>query len=733
MERILTRQFSFLIIIAAFACNNAYSQADTVKLAETDELSLKELLNVKIVSVSKKSELLFNAPLSASVVSREDIRRAGCMSVIEALRLVPGIIVREQSNGNYDIHLRGMDNVPVNAPFDVTSNTTTLVMIDNRPVYSYLLGGTFWETLPVDMNDLERIEVVRGCAAALYGPNAVNGVINIITRQTQKDGLSLVANSQQGSYHTFINNASVGYQANKFSMIASGNYQRRERTQTSYFEYNRNKLLDHPDYLISFSNDTTTDIDGLYPNPKLAMEKYAGNVFLSYDAGNKIKFNLSAGAQHSWVQRVSTENELTPLSNTSSNSRYVDFRANIKDLSAQVSYNKGTQEAEFDSGDKYDFNMLDANIEYSYTHGNLLLKPGLSYRDAIYDDTKYSDIEHRAGVFNTRGEIISKSVFLRGEYKLLDNKLRLIAGASTNTFNYPDSTYLAYNFAATYKINSKHLLRAGYSTAPRSSNVFDTYVDQALVLQQIGDKNFIEVAIVGNKNLKLLTANTLEIGYRGNISPRLFVEVELFDVSGKNYSVPVQSHPIIEMDGVDTVHETPHILTNLPLTLKQYGITVSFVYNSKKLQLKPFVTIQQTNTKNYAPFVNTPDANVPGAAQHNIYSGMGTTTKLKSTPTVFGGVSANYILTSKVNINMSAYYYSSQTYQHLANILFNDNVRGIDHINAKFILNANISYTPVKRVHFSVSAKNILNDKSREFFHTDQVPFMAFAGVNFDF
>src|SRR5450432_463932 len=184
------------MILVVLGCGTAFCQKDTARL---DEMSLKDLLNVKIVSVSKQSELLFDAPLSASVVTKEDIQRTGCTSIIEAMRLVTGVIVREQSNGNYDIQLSGMDNVPPNAPFDVTSNTTTLVMIDNRPVYSYLRGGTFWETLPIDINDLERIEVIRGPAAALYGPNAVNGVINIITRQPTKHGLYVVANSAQGT------------------------------------------------------------------------------------------------------------------------------------------------------------------------------------------------------------------------------------------------------------------------------------------------------------------------------------------------------------------------------------------------------------------------------------------------------------------------------------------------------------------------------------------------------
>ncbi len=345
-------------------------------------------------------------PLSAYVLTKDEIRKAGCTSIMEALRLVPGMIVREQSNGNYDIHLRGMDNVPPNAPFDVTSNTTTLIMIDNRSVSSYLRGGTFWETLPIDLNDVEKIEVVRGPAAALYGPNAVNGVINIITRQAVKDGLYLVANAQQGSNLTFINNASVGYRFNKmWSVIASGNYQSRDRTQQSYFEFNRNTWLQNPEYFLGFTGDTVRNVDQRYPDQPLAMDKYAGNLFVNYEPAAKTSFDLSVGSQHSEVQKVSTENEITPLSTASSNSRYADFRASVKGLSAQFSYNGGTQATDYDPGRKYDFSIIGGNIEYNYTKGNLSLKPGLSYTSAVYDDRKYSDLVLKTGLFNARGQI----------------------------------------------------------------------------------------------------------------------------------------------------------------------------------------------------------------------------------------------------------------------------------------------------------------------------------------
>lgn len=727
----LTKNTCALVLMMLIGWANAFSQLDSTRNASYDDLSLEDLLKIKIVSVSKKSEFLFDAPLSASVITKEDIRRAGCNSIMEALRLVPGMIVREQSNGNYDIHLRGMDNVPPNAPFDGNS-TTTLVMIDNRPIYNYLKGGTFWETLPVDLNDVEKIEVVRGPAAALYGPNAVSGVINIITRQTKRDGWYIVANNQQGSYKTFINNASIGYQSKKWSLIASGNHQARERSQTSYYEIYSNQWLTNPAYFISYLGDTITK--EINQETDVAMKKYAGNIFLSYDPAEKIKFILSAGIQHSMVQKVSTENGTTPFSTVVSDSRYADLRASIKNISAQFSYIKGTQ-SPLHPGNKYDFNTIDATVEYNYIIGNLSLKPGLSYRSAVYDDIRYSDTITKAGIFNARGEIITKTASLRGEYKTLDNRLRLVAAATANKFNFPDKTYISYELAATYRLNKNHLLRTVYSSAPRSATIYDTYVHQHVSTNQIGFQKYMMLAVEGNKNLTLLTANMLEIGYRGTITPRLYIDVEAFDIQSKNYNSLAFNASYVEINGKDTMLVTPIRPTNLPVTLHQQGITVSLGYQSAKIQIKPFVTFQKSKIKNYAFFLNTPDATWPllnNPRQNNIYSGMQTEMAVKSTPAVFGGVAANYIPAEKFNINLSAYYYSSQTYYHASNIVFNDGIRGIDHIRNKLIINTSISYELIRGLQLRVNGKNLLNNRSREFFRTDEAPFMLLAGVSYE-
>lgn len=725
MVQSVTRKLVIAIITIGTLLHKGFSQTDTTKANAYEGMSLRELLNVKIVSVSKSAELLFDAPLSASVLTRSEIQKTGCTSIMEALRLLPGVIVREQSNGNYDIHLRGMDNVPPNASFDLTSNTTTLVMIDNRPIYSYLRGGTFWETLPVDLNDVEKIEVVRGPAAALYGPNAVNGVINIITRQIEKKGLYATVNNRQGSYHTFINNASIGYRFNRLSVIASGNYQHRNRSQESYFEYNRDQYFDQPTYLIDLKQDTFRNIGTIYPKPQVAMEKMAGNLFASYRISDRTKFSFSTGMQHSLDQRIATENGFTPLSFAHSDTRYADVQATINGLTGQFSYNEGTQYTDYSAENKYDFKTINGNLEYNFAWKGLLIKPALSYQRAVYDDRKYADKVNQTGMFNTRTVINTQSASLRGEYQLLNNTLRLVGGLAASHFNYPDTTYMSFELTVTWKLNKNNLFRLVYSGAPRSANIFDTYVAQTIQLNPAGVNTFDMMALSGNKDLQLLTAKMVEAGYRSIISHLVSLDVEVFNIRSKNYNTAVTQVPYTLIEGIDTMHVTEIKATNLPMQLSQTGLTISVTINTKKIKIKPFATLQHTQITDYAASINMPGV-TPGAV--DIYSGIGTHSTLKSTPALYGGGVIDYKIAPKVNITVSNYYYTKQDYYHLSNLVYNDGIRGIDHLPGKLILNANISYEPVKGLQLSCTGKNLLNQTAHEFFYTDKTPLMIVGG-----
>jgi len=194
-----------------------------------NKMTLEELLNIDVVvTASKRPEDLFEAPLSVSIIKKEEIENSGVTSIPEALRLGQGVIVREITPGNYDVHIRGLDDITKNAFISLPYNTTTLVMIDNRIVYSYFTGGTFWEAFPIDINDVERIEIVRCPASALYGPNAVTGVINIITSHALNKGLSIAAMGLTGTNQSKNVNTNIGFNwDNKTRLSFSGNFTER--------------------------------------------------------------------------------------------------------------------------------------------------------------------------------------------------------------------------------------------------------------------------------------------------------------------------------------------------------------------------------------------------------------------------------------------------------------------------------------------------------------------------
>ena len=142
------------------------------------DLSLEELGNVVVTSVSRRQERLADAPASVFVITREDIRRSGATSLPEALRLAPNLQVARVDANQYAISARG---------FNARLANKLLVLIDGRAVYTPLFSGVFWDVQDMLLEDVERIEVISGPGATLWGANAVNGVINVITRHGASD------------------------------------------------------------------------------------------------------------------------------------------------------------------------------------------------------------------------------------------------------------------------------------------------------------------------------------------------------------------------------------------------------------------------------------------------------------------------------------------------------------------------------------------------------------------
>lgn len=154
----------------ALAATLAASGAQAAQLAD---LPLEELMRVEVVSAARKTQRLADVPASMHVVTAEDIRSSGARNLPEALRLVPGMDVAQLSGSRWGVSTRGFTGRYANK---------LLVLVDGRSVYSPMFSGVLWEAERVPLDNIERIEVLHGPAGSIWGSNAVNGVINIITR-----------------------------------------------------------------------------------------------------------------------------------------------------------------------------------------------------------------------------------------------------------------------------------------------------------------------------------------------------------------------------------------------------------------------------------------------------------------------------------------------------------------------------------------------------------------------
>jgi iron complex outermembrane receptor protein len=178
---------SLLLIIVgawALAAPAAAQDQDSESTQSLKQLSLDQLGNVEVTTVSKEPEEVWNTPAAIYVLTNEDIVRSGATTIPDALRLVPGVEVARIDSDHWSVGIRG---------FGSEFSKSVLVLIDGRSVYSPLFSGVYWNVQNVMLQDVDRIEVIRGPGGTIWGANAVNGVINIITKSTKDTHGALVS------------------------------------------------------------------------------------------------------------------------------------------------------------------------------------------------------------------------------------------------------------------------------------------------------------------------------------------------------------------------------------------------------------------------------------------------------------------------------------------------------------------------------------------------------------
>src|SRR5579862_389953 len=189
-----------IVLIAGSAVPRAASSEISANENPVKQLSLAELGNIEVTTENRAPERVMNATAAIYVITQEDIERSGATTVPEALRLAPGVEVAQIDSHGWSIGIRGFGS-------NLTRNVR--VLIDGRTVYSTLLAGTYWEVQNLLLDDVDRIEVIRGPGGTICGPNAVDGLINIITKNT-KDTHGVLARAGAGDVEQAFLNARYG-------------------------------------------------------------------------------------------------------------------------------------------------------------------------------------------------------------------------------------------------------------------------------------------------------------------------------------------------------------------------------------------------------------------------------------------------------------------------------------------------------------------------------------------
>ncbi|WP_330925508.1 TonB-dependent receptor plug domain-containing protein [Candidatus Sororendozoicomonas aggregata] len=164
------------VVFGAFLWGTVHADDNLGSTVDLLDFSLQELMVLQVTSVSRRVQRQFDAAAAIYTITQDDIRNLGITSIPEALRTVPGMQVAKLNGSTWSLSARGFNYVFANK---------LLVLIDGRTVYTPLFSGVNWDAQNVMMDDIDRIEVIRGPGAALWGSNAVNGVINIITKHTE--------------------------------------------------------------------------------------------------------------------------------------------------------------------------------------------------------------------------------------------------------------------------------------------------------------------------------------------------------------------------------------------------------------------------------------------------------------------------------------------------------------------------------------------------------------------
>lgn len=662
---------------------------------DQDILSLKYEgdATVKIHGASGKEEDVNKTPYSATVLTREEIENAGALTIPEALRLVPGLFVQQSVNGLYEVYMYGTEATAQGSNLNDARSKMILVMIDNMPVNNYFDGGILWETLPVNVGDVERIEVVRSPSNVLFGRDAAAGIINIITKAQEGNKISVQGISQHsfapGAAKTGISQASVGFGVrDKLFVRLSGNYNSTRRFDDPYYVFSQRRYIPADSLLFYQSSAPQTNLYG-----SLARQDYAMNAYMRYVPSENAEVNLSLAHQNSEAQAIYGGFEELALTRRASTLNFANLNARVYGLNVQASYSFGDQNMAVGyPGYKFDVTRLNTRIYYTFQVKGIRIMPGASYQQGALDDGAYRSTDSRyPAILNGNRDLANYGFFLKAGKSLLEEKLTLDGGIRKDFFNFNDQSIMSYQAAAAYQVIDRILLRAAFSRGYTGNTIRDTFDESSYTTQQ-----GLIVRNVINPSLRITTAQNIEAGVRIQATDKILLSADYFRITDKDL--------VRQQLSRDTAGTLIQERVNNLNGLQRSGVSASLTASlSGKFKLRAYGTFQHTK---------------------NDYDSAGSS--IVYTPRYIVGATCTFrTMVEKFTMSAGVYAYG--------NHVMNTNTHGQNLLPARVIPNVKVSYKFWQENTVFVNARNFLNSSDKEYIFSDDVKALYLVGVNLNF
>lgn len=535
MKRLFAFQIGLLGLVFLFCIFSADINSASRYSAEEEFFAMQEQV---VVSASKRAQKISDAPVAISVVTREEIENLGVQSIAEALRMVAGVYVQTVTSGQYEVALRGTCNIPPTAgPFSAMSRSI-LVLIDGRSFFNDAFGGTIWEFLPITLNDIERIEIVRGPASALFGANAATGVINIITRDPEKIKNEFVKVSTSfgndgKEKHNF-------YYADKIdNLFVSVSAERSvKENRFGYKEFDQTKMT-----FVPGRGDRADDNFRVGDEKPLKVDK--GMMNFNYKINEKSNFDLKAGMSTGFQNYFGGSGDfLSYKCATEEKYAKLTYQTKIEDNIIKLTYSRVNMKLGESDGQNEGNNDDNVNDELQNGLGIVsddielqsiinikadkdILVAGLNYRDANAKSEAVYFMKNK-GIKNQN----FKAAYLNNEYSFIKDKLKLITACRMDIYNIPDITEYSPQIALFYKQSEKNIFKLNYSEAIRTPFIVElnlsTFTSPAELkpLKAFGMDEFIRW--YATQDLKAPRVKGYELGYQTKFSDKANGDITVF-------------------------------------------------------------------------------------------------------------------------------------------------------------------------------------------------------------